>query len=142
MIRYAVGFLFNKDFSKVVLINKARPDWQKGRLNGVGGHYEDYDLSLNATMERELKEETGYDFKNWILIGNLRSYDWSVGVYAGQADIIDDDIKQTTDEKPELVKYPLDPTLKTIDNVHWLLPLAKDVLENRLIGFIEIDYIK
>jgi 8-oxo-dGTP diphosphatase len=41
MNKYVVGFLFNSDTNKVCLIKKNRPQWQKGRLNGVGGHIED-----------------------------------------------------------------------------------------------------
>jgi 8-oxo-dGTP diphosphatase len=40
MIKYVVGFLFNEGKTKVVLIKKNRPDWQKGYFNGVGGKIE------------------------------------------------------------------------------------------------------
>jgi 8-oxo-dGTP diphosphatase len=36
--KYVVGYLFNRDTNEVCLIQKNRPKWQKGRLNGVGGH--------------------------------------------------------------------------------------------------------
>lgn len=37
MSRYVVGLLFNLDMSLVVLIEKTRPEWQRGKLNGIGG---------------------------------------------------------------------------------------------------------
>ena len=48
MQEYVVGFLFDEDARRyhktghgnVVLIEKNRPAWQAGRLNGVGGHIE------------------------------------------------------------------------------------------------------
>jgi len=36
MTEYVLGFLM--DNYRVVLIEKQRPAWQKGLLNGVGGH--------------------------------------------------------------------------------------------------------
>ncbi len=34
---YVVGFMFTEDEKQVVLIEKKRPEWQAGKLNGVGG---------------------------------------------------------------------------------------------------------
>ena len=55
-----VGFIFSHDLDKVLLISKKRPAWQKGRLNGVGGHLNEEELSaLNfiSGWAREVKEE-------------------------------------------------------------------------------------
>ena len=35
--KWVVGFIFNSDMDHVLLINKNRPDWQIGFLNGIGG---------------------------------------------------------------------------------------------------------
>lgn len=68
---YVLGFAFNEAKTKVVLIKKNRPAFQKGKLNGVGGKIEtiDFLLKFNTTivtpnsarraMVREFKEETG-----------------------------------------------------------------------------------
>lgn len=42
MIRYVVGFAIDEDpaGSRVLLIRKAKPEWQAGLLNGVGGKIE------------------------------------------------------------------------------------------------------
>ena len=40
MERMVVGFAFTEDRRSVILIRKNRPEWQAGRLNGVGGHIE------------------------------------------------------------------------------------------------------
>lgn len=34
MIKYVCGFMFNEDYSEVLLINKNKPEWQKGKKNG------------------------------------------------------------------------------------------------------------
>lgn len=63
MKNYVVGFLFGEnDLGErwVLLIQKARPEWQRGRLNGVGGKIEADETPLEA-MAREFEEETGVE---------------------------------------------------------------------------------
>jgi 8-oxo-dGTP pyrophosphatase MutT (NUDIX family) len=55
---YCLGFAFTVDGS-VALIRKAKPEWQAGKLNGVGGKIEEYDPSPVHAMTREFMEETG-----------------------------------------------------------------------------------
>lgn len=50
--QYVLGFLFNENLTKVVLVRKKRPEWQCGLLNGVGGKIEDGEPPLDA-MVRE-----------------------------------------------------------------------------------------
>lgn len=59
MKTYVLGFCFNAALNKVVLIRKNRPQWQAGKLNGVGGHVEPWELPLGA-MVREFREESGW----------------------------------------------------------------------------------
>jgi len=59
MKTYVLGFLFNKNKNKLLLIRKNRPSWQAGKLNGIGGKVEEGEAVLTA-MHRETKEETGY----------------------------------------------------------------------------------
>jgi len=59
--QYVLGFCFSRDKEEVVLIRKNRPEWQKGKLNGVGGKIEPEDASPLHAMVREFKEETGVD---------------------------------------------------------------------------------
>lgn len=56
MKRYVLGFAFAG--LDVVLIQKARPSWQAGRWNGIGGHIEEGEEPV-AAMVREFQEETG-----------------------------------------------------------------------------------
>lgn len=56
--RYCVGFIFNTSHNLVLLIQKKRPAWQRGKLNGIGGHIEAGETGLDA-MVRECEEETG-----------------------------------------------------------------------------------
>src|SRR5690349_16479461 len=65
---YVCGFMFDRDMARLVLIRKSKPQWQAGKLNGVGGKVEligmhglsqCYETPQRA-MAREFKEETGY----------------------------------------------------------------------------------
>ena len=60
MKHYVLGLVFNGDHSKVLLIEKLRPAWMKGRWNGIGGKIEDGE-DPNDAMRRECNEETGVD---------------------------------------------------------------------------------
>lgn len=58
MEKYTVGFLFSENRDWVVLIKKERPHWQKGLLNGVGGHIEEGETPKECFI-REFEEEAG-----------------------------------------------------------------------------------
>lgn len=59
MTNYVLGFAFSEDFKRIALIRKNKPEWQKGKLNGVGGKVEVGETPVMA-MAREFQEETGY----------------------------------------------------------------------------------
>jgi 8-oxo-dGTP diphosphatase len=123
MIEYAVGFLFDPLMHYVALIEKKRPDWQAGRLNGVGGHIEDNE-SPDQAMSREFLEETGLTITRWNLLAKLFvsetdalcwcywAVDWNI-----------DDCQSVTDEKVLIVPARELPD-NTITNLRWLIPLA------------------
>ena len=126
MQNYVVGFLFNSLLDSVVLIEKQRPSWQKGRLNGVGGHVEPGESSLNA-MKREFMEETGVEVNNWEHFTTLHCKDCCIDFYRAESNNIGD-VKSVTDEKVFIydVKelYYRENTDKFVSNVFWLIPLA------------------
>jgi len=59
--RYSLAFIFGTDdsgkVSHLLLIRKAKPQWQQGRLNGIGGGVET-DESADECNAREVSEET------------------------------------------------------------------------------------
>lgn len=56
--RYVLGFIFDAPARNIALIEKKRPAWQAGLLNGIGGKIEAGETPLQA-MERECREECG-----------------------------------------------------------------------------------
>jgi 8-oxo-dGTP diphosphatase len=57
-IHYVVGFVFDPDLQRIVLIRKNRPAHLAGLLNGPGGKVDPGETAVEA-MTRELREETG-----------------------------------------------------------------------------------
>jgi len=122
---YVVGFVFNRRMSKVLLINKLKPEWQAGRLNGVGGKVEPGE-AYSTAMAREFEEETGMIVPEhrWRNFCTLRACDGVVQMFTVDADfnskII---IPQMTPEPVSWESYaPLSD--RVIDNLRWLIPMA------------------
>lgn len=63
MQEYVLGLVFDEDAIELVLVRKAKPDFQAGKLNGIGGKIE-YGESPYQAMVREGVEEAGREF-NW-----------------------------------------------------------------------------
>lgn len=55
---YVLVFPFTLDLRSIWLIEKQKPNWQKGLLNGIGGKVETGESAIIAA-QRELEEETG-----------------------------------------------------------------------------------
>ena len=106
---HSMGLIFNESYDRLVLIQKNRPDWQKGSLNGIGGKIEEGENEYGCIV-RECKEECNLDIKNWLLKGEFvhNKHDWNVAVFfASISDkYIDHHIKTMTDEK--ILYHPLD----------------------------------
>lgn len=129
--KYVLGFLFSLDKKQVALIEKRQPDWQAGFLNGIGGKIEPNELPLDA-MIREFKEETGYEFTDWTAFNSLQGYNsgtksWIVYTFRGFGDV--DKVNTTESEIIYVVNVSDIRTLKVINNLQWLIPLALDTDE-------------
>jgi 8-oxo-dGTP diphosphatase len=121
MVNYVVGFMFKDD--RVLLIRKNKPDWQKGRLNGVGGKIEPGELPLNA-MIREFEEETGLVQRHWTEFVIMSGPGWRIHFYRAIGDI--DSAHQMEAEPLEIIHLPTLYQQHTIPNLQWLIPLSLD----------------
>lgn len=71
MKRYTVTFLFEPKLDSVWLIEKQKPEWQKGCLNGIGGKIEDGETPMECAI-RELKEEAGVTIQVLVELGLMK----------------------------------------------------------------------
>jgi 8-oxo-dGTP diphosphatase len=121
---YVAGFLFREKRTQVALIEKQRPAWQKGKLNGIGGKIEIGETPIEA-MIREFKEETGAAISDWrpfcYLQGASPEDPWAVIMFMSEAPA---EIKTMEDE--QVGWYPLDmiDVIDVIPNLKWLIPMA------------------
>jgi len=122
---YVLGFAFIED--SVVLIRKERPLWQKGYLNGIGGHIEPEDKSGYAAMAREFEEETGIhtSWADWRWYAQMSNYKFMVNCFT--TNLSTNVIPQSlTDEKIEVVSLDNLPFVACLANVPWLVNMALD----------------
>ena len=124
--RYVVGLMFTKDGSRVLLIQKNRPVWQSGKLNGPGGKLEP-DESFEDAMVREFREETGLDtFKDeWKHVLTWNGPDYELRFYSTQTDAVYD-AKTTTDEHVRTYYTESMNQLPLVPNLKWIIPLCSD----------------
>jgi 8-oxo-dGTP diphosphatase len=148
---YVLGFAFNPKRTHVMLIEKQRPKWQKGLINGIGGHVNPHEDPGDA-MRREGIEETRIDFMDWKPFVKLRGRDvrgqdprstFQVHCYSSFS-VDFRHVKTTTDER--VIRFPLkrlmEPHNRLIPNLTWLIPMAMSFDRGELCDtfFVEEKY--
>lgn len=147
MKKYTIGALFTPDFQHVLLIQKQKPDWQKGRLNFPGGKTE-LGESPRDCVSREFEEETGLNLPpaEWKEIGQIENaghytVDFCTAIYnEGRHGIA------TTKTDEVIMWVPVNPLPDTvISNLYWLVPFAENVLrqgnhDNLVFGHFQYSY--
>jgi len=122
--KYVLGFMFNKNETDVLLIEKQKPAWQRGKLNGIGGKVEFGEMNIDAII-REFKEECGIEQRGWKYIVSMYGDDWLVDVFTCTTDQVFD-FKQTEAEKVCLIPLNELDKYDTISNLYWLIPMCLD----------------
>lgn len=131
MTKYVVGFAFDQARKNVALIRKKRPEWQAGKLNGIGGHVEKGE-SPEVAMAREFEEEAGLWLPTWKRFVEYQAKDYIVYFFYTITHVLGR-IETMTDEDVNIytLEYlnsisPNWPKNETIPNLKWLIPLALD----------------
>jgi len=129
-MEYVVGFLFRnlvdgRGYSSVVLIEKNKPDWQRGKLNGVGGKIEEGELAEEA-MIREFREETGAEVRTWDKFCVLACGEHVIHFFKSFVQVAAVNIQSLTDEPVAWFMVDDLPNLPVLPNLRWLIPLALD----------------
>lgn len=123
MIQYVDGFLFNDKCDWVILLLKARPTWQVGLLNGVGGKVEGNEYHRHA-MERESIEEIGVT-PGWQYFLSLETSTRAVHFYCAKDQQAFDKAKAQTDEPVVRTLVQNIATAKTVPILNFLVPMAQ-----------------
>jgi 8-oxo-dGTP diphosphatase len=128
MKNYVLVFVFSPDYRYVLLIRKKRPDWQKGRLNGLGGRIEPQETPVIAA-KREVEEESGIaDLCNLEQFCMLSCYQkWNVFCFRAVSKAVASSLRNSTDEG-EVRSWPVERVgqLGELSNVPWLVSMALD----------------
>jgi len=126
MKHYCLGFVFTENDDKILLLSKERPAWQKGLLNGIGGHVEEGETFPDA-MIREGREEANL-YVDWTLIAHIGSSEWSMGCFRATDSYAVFNAPPVNDVGEHLgsfaVRDILLGNLVTIPNLRWLVPMA------------------
>jgi len=121
--QYVVGFFFSVDYQHVVLIEKLKPAWQKGKLNGVGGKIEPGETPEQA-MQREFREEAGLDVVTWRKFCVLKWRGGEVHFFTATGDVYR--VYSATEEIIRRIKVEHLEVFQIIPNLRWLVPMAAD----------------
>ena len=128
MKQYSLGFAFTTCGTKVALIRKNRPEWQAGKLNGIGGKLEPMDLDIAHCMSREFKEETGFSTypEDWNHFAHMDfpQTNSSVDCYRIFNTDLVESLKSTTDEQVTICKISELRLHQLLENVEFLIHLA------------------
>lgn len=137
---FTLGFIFSPSFDRVLLMHKNRPDWQAGKVNGIGGKVEG-DESLVACMVRETFEETGLNIpdEKWSQVGQFGADTWTVFVYCSVFTGDQASIESKTDERVEWFRVDQIPE-NAIENLNWMIPICVDKLKDPTFGSFVVNY--
>lgn len=136
---YVVGFLLNHDCRWLAMIEKKRPAWQAGLLNGIGGKVEPDEFPADA-MAREAKEETGVE-PAWTHYVTLRYPDALIHFFWASDQRAYGDAKAMTDEKIRRVAVAeiAEADSRVVPNLRFLVPMAVHAASHETIVPVIID---
>jgi 8-oxo-dGTP diphosphatase len=140
MKSYTVGLIFNSALDKVLLMEKNRPAWQKGKLNGIGGRIEEGEQPVEC-MVREAKEEANISSTadEWRHFATLQGPSWQVYMFALQYLDKETDAQAMTDEQIAWHNPKALPE-HVVMNISWLVPLALEKLHDDQFDIVPITY--
>lgn len=129
--QYVVGFPFLvqspeehvRDRDYVYLMEKKRPSWQYGLINGIGGKIEKDETPLDAMIREANEEAYGLEKSEWLHIITIASQ--KAVVYYYRTDVLPKNkVASKQDEPIKLFKVEKLPE-NIIEDLKWILRFAK-----------------
>lgn len=124
MKQYIIGALFRNNFTEVLLIEKQKPEWQKGLLNFPGGKIEEGERPAECAS-REFVEEAALNIPVdlWHSIGEINGNGYNCYFLTALYDEAMGQAKSMEIEQLHWV-YTRDLPENTISILYWLVPFA------------------
>lgn len=121
---YVAGFLHDDDL--VAMVEKNRPEWQAGLLNGIGGKIEQSDLLPVSAMTREFEEETGVyiserEWQHFLTLEGTQSRVYCYAAFDTGGWL--SKVRTVEDEEIRLIPFEFLDEYYTVPNVKWIVPL-------------------
>ena len=143
---YSLGFIFDRTNEHVLLVHKSRPAWQAGKLNGVGGKAEAGETPLSC-VTRECEEDTALlvPAKDWLHFATINQQDNEndennqIEVFATIHNGAFSDAVKNDHEEIQWVPCRSIPD-NAIENLHFLIPMAREHLKGLVTKTIVITY--
>ena len=138
MRHYTVGFVFNATLDRVLLMHKLKPEWQAGKLNGLGGKIEEGEDAL-ACIVREIQEESNLVTQKsaWKEIGILHGVDGEV-IFFGLVYSGPESAAQNSEEET-IAWYDVEALpANIVPNLAWLIPITLSKLKNEGMEYFNI----
>jgi len=120
---FVLALLYSADLRQVVLMHRARPAWQAGRVNALGGKLLPGE-SAEAAARREVREECGVDVGQWREVLVWDDAEYVMHVMRGASEQARE-ARTLEDQEVFLADVNALPD-NVIDNLRWLVPLALD----------------
>lgn len=141
MNNYTLGFIFTPSLDRVLLVHKISPEWQAGKINGIGGKIEEGEDPLTCIV-RETQEEAALitNPSKWVYLGEMGSDTWRMHVFALIYDGNINDAKSADKEKVEWFDPNALPPDVIISNLHWLVPLTIDRIKHQEFESFSVKY--
>lgn len=137
MTKYTLGFIFNEDLSKVILIYLSKPgQWNDKLFNGVGGHIDGDEVPCYG-MVRECQEETGLSIlaEKWSYAGLFHSDKFEIYTFCTKIPEKDFEINVMDEGVTKWRDLERLSVMNTATNTKWMIPLCIDLLQNRIQPF-------
>lgn len=124
-------------YDDIILIRKNSPEWQKDKLNLIGGEFEEkLDKDTYDTAVREVEEETGLIIDRALVkkVGSLKLFPVTIDVFAFLLDEKEiESIKEKTDKGELIVILPISTALNNsqlLNDLRYIITGSMKVLDN------------